>query len=409
MKAKAGHIVILSNPSLKGLLKICSTSKGIEDALRELNEATDLPSPFETEKSFLVAEPEGSLSRIHELLARYRVSGQKDYFSIDLEQAVETIIHHCKEIGYLYVLSNPGFQEGLLKIGSTRKDMIERLRELNSPDSVPTPFKIEACFEVEDPLMAEERVLDTLKEFRVSDKKFFLVDPEKAVSVISQICGTEPANLKDTPPVDQELLATGKALRAWDRALEKDPKDRHAILERARALFKLGNNETAIEDLSRLIRLNPDDALACVAHIERGQVYLNDGEYEKAVRDFDRALSLKPDREWSCVVFFTRGRAHQALGHHQEAAADYGRMIALKPDDDEWICVAHIERGRAYYSLGEYQKAISDYNRAIELNPDNEWAPIARVERGQVYYALGDYEKAINDYDKTAELKRDKK
>lgn len=377
--------------------------------MRELNASTDLPSPFETEKSFLVAEPERNLAEIYELLAGYRVSGQKDYFAIDLEQAVETITLHCKEIGYLYVLTNPGFQEGLLKIGSTRKAMEERLRELNSPDSVPTPFKVEACFEVDEPLAAEERVLDTLKEFRISDKKFFLMDPGKAVSVISEICGTEPAGINETTPADQEILATGKAIRAWDRALEKDPEDRHAILERARAHFKLGNNETAIDDLTRVIRMKSDDALACVAHIERGQVYLSDGGYEKAIGDFDRALSLKPDREWSCVVFFTRGRAHQALGHHGKAADDYGRMIALNPDDDEWICVAHIERGRAYYNLGEYQKAINDYNRAIELNPDNEWAPIARVERGQVYYALGDYEKAINDYDKTAESKRDKK
>jgi tetratricopeptide (TPR) repeat protein len=405
MQTKAGHIVILSNPSLQGLLKISYAPGSLAEMLKGLNDSTDLPTPYQIEKSFLIADPENAIPKVYDALALYRVSEEKNYFNVDTDRIVETIGRQCVKIGYLYILSNPGFREDVLRIGSAKKTLEERVVELNESDSVPAPFKIEAYFEVTNPEVIEEKVFRALNEFRISDKKFFTLNLGRAVSMIAEICGSEPKGMGIHEIIeDEEILEIDRTIRECDQAVDTNPQDRHAILERARAYCKLGTHEKAIADFDTAIALNPDDDLACVAHIERGQVYYSNGDYWKAITEFDRAMELGPDDEWACVALFTRGQVYLALGEYEKAVNDYTSTIVLKPDD-EWICVAYIERGRAYYNLGEYQKAIDDYNKAIELNPDDEWASVAHLERGQVYYYLGDYEKAISDYDRTVELK----
>ena len=45
--------------------------------------------------------------------------------------------------GFVYVMSNPGF-DGRVKIGKSIKDpTMDRVEELNSTTSVPEPFKVE--------------------------------------------------------------------------------------------------------------------------------------------------------------------------------------------------------------------------------------------------------------------------
>ena len=44
-------------------------------------------------------------------------------------------------IGYVYILENDAMP-GLIKIGKTSRDSVERARELSATTGVPTPFKV---------------------------------------------------------------------------------------------------------------------------------------------------------------------------------------------------------------------------------------------------------------------------
>lgn len=73
--------------------------------------------------------------------------------------------------GYIYILSNPSFPD-LLKIGHTMDTPEQRLRQL-STTGVPSPFVLEACFLVSNPLLLEQAVHDLLAQHRFSQNREF--------------------------------------------------------------------------------------------------------------------------------------------------------------------------------------------------------------------------------------------
>lgn len=89
--------------------------------------------------------------------------------------------------GFIYVLSNPSLPS--LKIGQTKADPSERVKELTSSTSIPTPFVIEYYAYVEDYAKKEREIHEYLDEFRVNKKReFFDIEVPPAISVIESFC-----------------------------------------------------------------------------------------------------------------------------------------------------------------------------------------------------------------------------
>jgi len=87
-------------------------------------------------------------------------------------------------VGYLYVLSNASMP-GLLKIGFTTRPVAERVAELNSATGVPSPFRIEACFERSNPKRDEALVRKRLSATRILGREFFRVSVDEALRVLA--------------------------------------------------------------------------------------------------------------------------------------------------------------------------------------------------------------------------------
>lgn len=88
-------IYILSNDSMPGLLKIGRTSRSVEERVREVSSATGIPSPFTTEYSIGVQDGVLAEKEIHTLLNAYRYNRQREFFEIDLEQAIAGVNYVC--------------------------------------------------------------------------------------------------------------------------------------------------------------------------------------------------------------------------------------------------------------------------------------------------------------------------
>lgn len=134
--------------------------------------------------------------------------------------------------------------------------------------------------------------------------------------------------------------------------------------------FGQGEYETAIEDFTRAIEIDPEYALA---YSRRGLTYYDLGEYEQAIADYTRAIELDPKD----IFYYTdRGNAYRELGEYEQAIADYNRAIEVEPTSG-W---AYVSRGNIYKELGEYEQAIAEYDYAIELDPTDDWAYSNRAD-----------------------------
>jgi len=111
--------------------------------------------------------------------------------------------------GYIYILSNPGMP-GLLKIGFTKKAVEERVNELSNNTGVPAQFEIEAYFDSENAEKAEEKCHESLKEYRVSYKEFFKIEPHKAINIISGVLSKKPIFKKMDGDLDHGLEGNKK-------------------------------------------------------------------------------------------------------------------------------------------------------------------------------------------------------
>ena len=97
--------------------------------------------------------------------------------------------------GYVYLLSNPAVPN-LVKIGSTEREVFERVSELNSSTAIPLPFELEACWRSGKHKKHEVEAHRSFSQKRVPKKEFFKVTVEEAVREISRIIGCEPTDSK---------------------------------------------------------------------------------------------------------------------------------------------------------------------------------------------------------------------
>ena len=83
-------------------------------------------------------------------------------------------------------------------------------------------------------------------------------------------------------------------------------------------------------------------------------------EYYKAIEDSSKAIALDPD---DAAAFLKRGVAYQGLGWTDLAVKDWSTAIELNPNN----VAALMSRGHSYAHLAEYEQAIRDWSRALGL------------------------------------------
>lgn len=89
-----GYVYVLINPSIQGMLKIGMTHRDVNERIREISSATGVVMPFiciykEHFNNCILAE-----KKIHELLRKYRVCNNREFFKVEPEIAIKTIIEY---------------------------------------------------------------------------------------------------------------------------------------------------------------------------------------------------------------------------------------------------------------------------------------------------------------------------
>ncbi len=182
-----------------------------------------------------------------------------------------------------------------------------------------------------------------------------------------------------------------KAAADYTKALSLSPGD--ALLYRRRALIHTRNRalDAAIADYTEALRLEPRNI---EAHANRGLAYAQKNEYDRALADYHEALRLNPRDP---VLLFNRGNTYFAQGAHDLALADYTDVIRLDPRN-LW---AHAHRGKIHLLLGDYSRAVADFTRVLQLDTDNVRA---LCDRAAAYSAMDQHEHAVADYSAAIDL-----
>lgn len=179
---------------------------------------------------------------------------------------------------------------------------------------------------------------------------------------------------------------------------------------RGKALLRMGKTTEALQALSTLTRLAPQEA---DAFSDLGLAYQSDGQITLAEKAFRKALAVKPDcleamgnlgillagqgrfeeavaLHRQCVALAPQtalthnnlGSALRESGHGVEALACFSQALALAPNYVE----AWMNLGATLYELQKFDEALHAYRQALVIQPDSD---LALTQLGRAMSQLG--------------------
>ena len=128
--------------------------------------------------------------------------------------------------------------------------------------------------------------------------------------------------------------------------------------------------EKALVAYNKAIQIDPEDANA---YINRGVIKDTFGDHEEAILDYDIAIQLQPNEAGN---YTNRGNAKLGLGNYEGAILDHNFAIQLQPN----FPGAYNNRGNVKLELSDFEAAIEDYNVAINLDPNYADAYVNRAK-----------------------------
>ena len=169
------------------------------------------------------------------------------------------------------------------------------------------------------------------------------------------------------------------------------PKFDNAYLGRAQLNLSVGDTIAALNDISKCIEVNENNADAFVM---RADILIKRAsDYEKALQDMNSAIKLEPKK---ADYFVNRAFLKYHLDDYFGAMADFDYAIELNPSN----VPARFNRGLLRMEVQDNNKAIEDFSYVLEREPDNF---MALYNRATLYQETRQYKLAIADYDKVIE------
>jgi len=195
-----------------------------------------------------------------------------------------------------------------------------------------------------------------------------------------------------------------KALDDLTKVVEWDPHGERAYLLRGNVYLEMGDYERAEEDFTRIIAeaiemekrgtdLSTllDRPLYAQAFLDRGRARGLQGKHQEAVEDLTKAIVLEPNE---ATAYCMRSRPLYNLKQYDQAIADLKKCIALKPYS-QLLIIAYGNLGWYCFVKGDLEAAIEASDKALELDPSQAWIS---YNLGLALLAKGNYSEAASQY-----------
>ena len=132
-----------------------------------------------------------------------------------------------KEIGYVYILTNPSFREDWVKIGKSSRPVDVRSKELDNT-AVPLPFEIFATIKTVKYNEVEKHVhktIDRLTDLRIrQNREFFNVSPQLALEIfidIAKMIDDVITRYKDNKPINESMKENGEVFNEQTKIVKR--------------------------------------------------------------------------------------------------------------------------------------------------------------------------------------------
>jgi tetratricopeptide (TPR) repeat protein len=175
-----------------------------------------------------------------------------------------------------------------------------------------------------------------------------------------------------------------EAIKDFTKALRLKPDSVEAYVNRASVYSEMREPQKAIDDLCIAIKLDPTNISL---RERRGVIYVESKDDQSALNDFTKSIELDGNRS---TPYIYRAELFKRLHQDSKAIADYSKAIEMKVTDS----YLHVLRAELFEKQSEYQKAIADYSKAYELKPSDSGSVKARAI---VFERIGQYENAVRD------------
>ena len=173
--------------------------------------------------------------------------------------------------------------------------------------------------------------------------------------------------------------ATGMLQHAVD--LPADPDDR---LQIANLLLRLRDGTTAVKLAREVLDADPDNERA-VIELARALISLRDNESSRqAKQTLTRFLQSHPGSVYAEALL---GDMYRAQNRPKQAIRHFDRALARGVDQTDPSAFLHGSKGQALLQLGQTEEGVAELLTAAERDPDLPWV---RLELADVYRAQGD-------------------
>jgi len=198
------------------------------------------------------------------------------------------------------------------------------------------------------------------------------------------------------------------AIGDYNEAIRLNGNNPEWYIDRAIAYYGLNDIDTAITSLTQGIRTIPNSA---ELYSYLGDFYTEKNDYDNALNNYNQAIRLNPNYLYA---YYYRAYIYSSHFRNDDLAiADYTQIIrrAHKERDIFYLYDAYSSRAELYYERKkDYDKAIADYTEAIRIAANDKRQQrsegvqhfslgLFHSQLGKIYNAKGDNNRAVAEYE----------
>ena len=168
----------------------------------------------------------------------------------------------------------------------------------------------------------------------------------------------------------------------------------HGFLMKATFLFLMSQSQAALEEFNHALVEKPD---LIQAWIRKASVNMELGSLETAMNDFSEALKIDPNDP---DVYYHRGQVYNVTEQHHLSIEDYRRSIELDPS----FIFSHVQLAVATYKNGEVPKAMDMFKEYLTVDGHETSSPEVHNYYGELLFAEQNFDEALKRFDSAIQL-----
>ena len=181
-----------------------------------------------------------------------------------------------------------------------------------------------------------------------------------------------------------------RALAAFSKAIEINPRNAKVLLFRAGMHREFDNLDQERVDLDRAIEVSNTKSQKFTAYLVKASNRDLAGDYKAAAESATQALESSVRVAQKALALVVRGQAYMRLDNHDAAFADFEGALPILPSHQRPL--AHALCGATHLSLENYEEAQQQYEAAARYHPRGAES---RIGMALIQRASGDLDGAI--------------